>query len=95
MNNISELLVIEDITIVDVRTPAEFMSGHLDKSINLPLSDLQDRLNEVRSMSNVILCCASGIRSNKATTFLKQNGIECQDGGSWMDLKNRIKTNKQ
>lgn len=90
MNTNSELLKSTDTVIVDVRTPAEYMEGHLAQSINIPLNEIQDRLGEFKAMQPIILCCASGIRSNKATNFLKQNGIECQDGGSWLDMQNKI-----
>ncbi len=85
MNTVEELLKSEA-TIVDVRTPAEFMGGHVAGSINIPLNELPDHLNELKAMKNIILCCASGMRSMNAAGFLKQNGIECINGGSWMDV---------
>ena len=91
MNNVSELLIAEETIVVDVRTPAEFMEAHLAKSVNIPLNELQGRLDEFKSVKHILLCCASGVRSKKATNFLKQNGIECQDGGSWSDLDKQLR----
>ena len=48
--------------IVDVRTPGEFMGGHVAGSINIPLQELPHRLDEIRQMKNIVLCCASGGR---------------------------------
>ena len=31
-------------TIVDVRTPGEFMSGHVDGAVNIPLNEVTSRL---------------------------------------------------
>lgn len=74
-------------TIVDVRTPGEFMGGHVEGSINIPLQEIQERLEEVKALPQpIILCCASGNRSGQATSFLKSQGIDCINGGSWMDV---------
>ena len=70
-------------TILDVRTPKEYMGGHVVGSINIPLQELPDRLDEIRSLKMpLVLCCASGARSQAATNFLKQQNFDCQDGGS-------------
>lgn len=74
-------------TIVDVRTPGEFMGGHVEGSINIPLQEIQERLEEVKALPQpIILCCASGNRSGQATSFLKSHGIDCSNGGSWVDV---------
>jgi len=86
MKNIEELIKSGKATIVDVRTPAEFMGGHVKDSINIPLQELATKLEEFRKMENIVLCCASGNRSGQATAYLKQNGIKCENAGSWMDV---------
>ncbi len=74
-------------TIVDVRTPGEFMSGNVNGSINIPLQDIQQRLDDIKKLPQpIILCCASGSRSSMATSFLQNNGIECVNAGSWFNL---------
>ncbi len=74
-------------TIIDVRTPSEFMGGHVAGSINIPLSDISTKLDEIKKMNQpIVLCCASGGRSGQATLFLKQNGVDCSNGGSWLDV---------
>jgi phage shock protein E len=81
-------------TIVDVRTFAEFVSEHLQGSINIPLGEIPSRLDEFTGKQNLIVCCASGVRSRKAAELLKQNNIECRDGGSWQTLKTNITINQ-
>ncbi len=82
----AELLKNGTATIVDVRTPAEFMGGHVAGSINIPLQNVPSKLDEFRNMKNLVLCCASGNRSGQATAWLQANGVECVNGGSWMDV---------
>ena len=86
MNSISELLKSEKTVIVDVRTPGEFMGGHVAGSINIPLNEIPQHLDEFKKMDQIVLCCASGGRSGQATMFLKQNGIECINGGPWTEV---------
>ena len=92
MNRISELLRLPETVIVDVRGPEEFKTGHVAKSINIPLYELNNRIDEFKHMQNIIVCCASGVRSQMAGRVLKQNNIECIDGGSWLDI-NRYSNN--
>jgi rhodanese-related sulfurtransferase len=74
-------------TIVDVRTPGEFMGGHVVGSINIPLQELESRLDEIHSLQTpLILCCASGGRSGMAQHILKNQGIDCVNGGGWMEV---------
>jgi phage shock protein E len=74
-------------TIVDVRTREEFMGGNVNESINIPLQEIQQRLSELKRFKiPLVLCCASGGRSAVATNFLSSQGIECIDGGSWLNV---------
>lgn len=48
-------------TIVDVRSPEEFMGGNAVGSINIPLLEIPQRLEELKKLKQpLILCCASG-----------------------------------
>jgi rhodanese-related sulfurtransferase len=80
-------------TIIDVRTPSEFVGGHVASSINIPLQEIQQRINEINAMPQpILLCCASGNRSGQATVYLKSLGIDCENGGSWMDVNYKFQT---
>ena len=95
MRNAEKLLSEQHGTIVDVRTPQEFRSGHVEGAINIPLQEIQEKLPEMKNMMKpLILCCASGSRSDQAVQFLSQQGIECFNGGSWMEI-NQYKNQKQ
>lgn len=76
--------------IIDVRTKGEFKSGHIDSSINIPLPELNKKLNKLDKSKPVITCCASGVRSGSAKNILKSSGFEAYNGGSWRVLKSKI-----
>lgn len=85
--NVEELIKQKKCTIVDVRTPGEFMGGNAEGSINIPLQDLEKRMSEIKNLKTpLVLCCASGGRSGMATQMLTQQGIECYNAGSWLDV---------
>jgi phage shock protein E len=74
-------------TIVDVRTYGEFMGGNVAGSISIPLNEIPERIDELKTLkAPLILCCASGGRSGQAQHFLSQQGVQCYDGGSWLNL---------
>ncbi|MBT6235320.1 MAG: rhodanese-like domain-containing protein [Bacteroidetes bacterium] len=73
--------------IIDVRTPEEFMGGNVAGSINIPLNEVPQRIAEFEAIKNpIVLCCLSGGRSGQAIGFLQAQGIECYNGGGWMDV---------
>jgi len=88
--NIEQLIKNTDTIIVDVRTPEEFARGKVAGSVNIPLQELQSRVDEFRGMKgNIVLCCASGNRSRMAAQLLRQLGLEnVYNAGSWMDVNN-------
>lgn len=67
----------KDILILDVRTPAEFMSGHIPNAINIPYNILPVRINEIEKYKNriILVHCQSGGRSSSAVAILEQNGF--------------------
>jgi rhodanese-related sulfurtransferase len=74
-------------TIVDVRSYEEFMGGHVADSINIPLQTIPERIEELKELTMpLVLCCASGNRSGQAQHFLSQHGVDCYNGGSWLDV---------
>lgn len=83
-----EKLIKENLgTIVDVRTYGEFMGGNVADSVNIPLNEIPERIEELKALeAPLILCCASGGRSAQAQHFLSQYGIECYNGGSWLNV---------
>lgn len=89
-NEISEF-VAKGAIILDVRTKDEFGEGHIEGSKNIALQVLNNKIAEIKKWNKpVIACCRSGMRSGQATSILKQNGIECINGGSWTSLQSKL-----
>ncbi len=78
---------MEKYTIVDVRTQGEFMGGNVAGSINIPLQEVVEREDEIMALKQpVLFCCASGNRSGQATQYFKAKGLDCENGGGWMQV---------
>jgi len=67
-------LVENGAVIVDVREPGEFRHGHLNNAINIPLSQLRDRVSEIPRDVPVYVHCRSSARSYNAYMALKGLG---------------------
>jgi rhodanese-related sulfurtransferase len=81
-------LIEDGAEIIDVRTPSEFKSGHMQGSINIPLDSIDRQIKKLRaSNSTIITCCRSGQRSKMAASMLKNRGIEAYNGGSWGNVQ--------
>lgn len=77
--------------IIDVRTREEYQRGHVNGSVNIPLQSLSRNLSKIRKDKPVITCCASGMRSASAKTFLQSHGFaDVYNGGGWQSLKHKI-----
>lgn len=64
-------LVENDAFIVDVREKEEYEMGHLVNSVNIPLSELRERTDEIPKDQPVYLHCRSGQRSYNAVLALQ------------------------
>lgn len=79
-------------SIIDVRTPGEFSSGHIKGSVNIPLDQVSDSMDKIKNMPQpIITCCASGMRSGSAKSMMKSKGLEAYNGGGWASLNQKIK----
>jgi len=69
-------LVEQNAVIIDVREENEFANGHLVNAINIPLSQLRDRMNEVPKDVPVYVHCRSSQRSYNALMALQNSGFD-------------------
>ncbi|MGE0709878.1 MAG: rhodanese-like domain-containing protein [Planctomycetota bacterium] len=61
--------------LVDVRTPGEYGEGHLAGARNLPVGELEGRLQELEPKGEpVVVYCRSGMRSGRAARLLRERG---------------------
>ena len=73
----------DNVVILDVCEPIEREKGYIDGSINIPLNDLRNRLDELPKDKMIYVYCQQGLRSYIAYRILKQNGFKVKsiDGG--------------
>jgi len=70
----AELIASGDVTLIDVRTPAETGSGVIPGAKLIPLDELEARKNEVPRAGRVLVYCAMGGRSAAACDGLAREG---------------------
>ena len=61
--------------VLDVREPEEYKVGRIERSINIPLNSLRERLGELPREKRIIVYCAVGLRAYLACRILSQNGF--------------------
>jgi phage shock protein E len=82
----TKLLADETVTVLDLRTPEEFASGHLNGASMLDFyeADFQSKLSELDRNKKYLVYCRSGNRSGQATVMMKELGfaqVADLDGG--------------
>lgn len=66
--------------LLDVRSKTELdRNGYLNGTVNIPLDELRERINELDRSKNYIISCHSGQRSYIAERILKQNDFEAKN----------------
>ncbi|UYQ60350.1 rhodanese-like domain-containing protein [Streptomyces peucetius] len=88
---------LHELTVIDVRTPGEYASGHLPGAHNVPLDHLRTALPALRTAAgrgDLLVVCASGARSATACAVLAEHGITAATltGGTaaWVRLGNDV-----
>ena len=71
----------EDIVLVDMRNEYEFNIGRFRNAINLPIENFRDLPKAVKNIENlknkkIVAYCTGGIRCEKASAFLRENGFK-------------------
>lgn len=62
--------------LIDVREPQEFDKGHILGARNIPVTQMKNRLVEIRKDKPVYLYCQSGSRSARAAQLLHKKGYQ-------------------
>ena len=74
-------------TVIDVRSRAEYKTGHVMGSVNIPLPELDASMSKIKAMNTpIVTCCRSGARSGMAARKLKAAGIEAINAGTWQSV---------
>jgi rhodanese-related sulfurtransferase len=77
--------------LLDVRTPLEFESAHIEAALNIPLEQLDARVDEIPEQADVVVVCRTGVRATIATEALTRAGRRARvlEGGvhAWRRAK--------
>lgn len=69
--------------LLDIRTEEEYSLGNINGSVNIPLDELRDRMDEIPKDRNIYVNCQVGLRGYLGCRILNQNGFNTYnlDGG--------------
>ncbi|MFE2087427.1 rhodanese-like domain-containing protein [Streptomyces sp. NPDC059460] len=70
---------IAEFTVIDVRAPGEYASGHVPGALNIPLDRLEEALPALKASAargSLLVVCASGVRSTRACDILAAADID-------------------
>ena len=92
-----EKLIAAGSLVIDVRETDEFAAGHVPTAVSIPLSTVQDRVDEFRHQGTVYVICQVGGRSMRACQYLADfdiNNLVNIAGGTtgWIALGNDVVT---
>ena len=77
--------------ILDVRTLTEWNEGHIEGSNHLVLNSIPENIKSIKELKKpIIAVCKSGGRSQSATDFLSQHGLDVINGGPWQNVAKYI-----
>lgn len=82
-------LMKDGATVVDVRSPGEFATGHVKGAVNIPLDRIAKDARKIKAKGAILTCCASGMRSGAAASQLRSMGFtNVHNAGPWTRLRN-------
>ena len=77
-----------DAQLIDVRSPSEFVAGHIPGAINIPMDQIESRLADLSSTTPIVLICQMGKRARMTAGLLEpcQLQLSILEGGTsaWM-----------
>ena len=76
--------------ILDVREELELIGGKFNNSINIPLSELRKRYNELPKDKEIWTYCAVGLRGYIASRFLSQKGYKVKNLAGGIKSKEKV-----
>ena len=64
-----------NLVILDVRTVSEYVEGHIEGAINIPVQELEDKIDEISKNDEFLVYCRTGNRSSQAVSILESSGF--------------------
>ena len=86
-------LTAMSLTIIDVRTEAEWNTGHLEGALHIEWQDILEISSDIPKDEEIYLYCRSGNRSGKATKILLDAGyVNAKNAGSISEASKLLNT---
>src|SRR5689334_17781555 len=80
-------LIKNGAVILDVRSKAEYLEGHVKGALNIPIGMLENYVNNLSKDTPIVIICNTGDRSSAARRLLLSHGFTLvYNGGSWKNL---------
>ncbi len=61
----------QSIYLVDVRDPDEYAAGHLQTAVNIPVAELEEKVNTLPADKPIVFVCSTGARSGESYYMLQ------------------------
>lgn len=73
-----ELLLMDEVQLIDVRTPGEYKDGYIQNAVNMNFfdSDFDEKINTLDKDKPTCVYCKKGGRSAKAAKMMKEKGFK-------------------
>lgn len=65
----------EDLTLIDIRKGEDYDIDHITNAIHIPLSELENRTNEIPKSKKTVVYCYKGLSGKSAQAILYQNNF--------------------
>lgn len=65
----------DDVTLLDVREPAEWQAAHVADAVHIPMRTIPGRVDELDPERTYVVMCHSGVRSLRVATYLAASGF--------------------
>ncbi|CAL2080612.1 rhodanese-like domain-containing protein [Tenacibaculum sp. 190524A02b] len=77
--------------VIDVRSQQEWDLAHIDSFKHIEFRNIKSKLNYLKELNKpIIAVCISGMRSGQVTDYLKREGLDIINGGSWQNVAELI-----
>jgi rhodanese-related sulfurtransferase len=87
---VSDLAARENTPLIDVRERDEFAAGHVPGAVNIPMSEIGGRLDELPAEAFDVICQAGG-RSARVVQALEEHGYDATNvEGEWIATGNPV-----
>jgi rhodanese-related sulfurtransferase len=75
---------LERFSLIDVRSPSEYATGHIPGAVNMPMEQVQSRLPDLEGEDAIVLVCQSGQRARMVAGLLEPCGkrLRILEGGT-------------